>query len=497
MKSSYSQWSLRKQLHVIFITSYVIVISLFILTALLQLNWLQTDLETKSYSVIKHEVKTHMRTLLKSQIVYTSSKFETLSSYLSFQKTIIEVTLGFSAVSNNYFDSAYAINSATLAKDAYNMSFAYYSRSSQLSSEGEEIVEKLAGLNPIMPELLNEEMFRIYQGFYTDDIINFCPLSYFDDSEYSPLSREWFYKAVENAPTLIVTEPYYDASGEILLITGSTAIFNGDEIVGVAGIDVTVEQFSSKVSELRILDNGKVFMVSAGGVVLNPPSEWETTKANRIYNESLTGVSYSKWKEIKSYSAGTIFELDITNFGPCLIAVDHFLNPFDGSIIYYMFAIVKISETKESISYVSDSFNTIHQVLIWSTSIISIVFLLGSLVVIYFSTKKVSLKLGEIKKILDSIIFRAYYANVVKDCNFSEADKVSPGIKKLLEGCKERVKELNVKEEYYKHYHWKTTRPSNFNMFNRWRDKIYPFNKYNGKVESWERAIEHIHNSVG
>lgn len=497
MRNTYSQWSLRKQIHVIFITSYIIVISLYILTALLQLNWLQSDLETKSYSVIKDDIKTQMKTLLKSQLTYTSAKFDTLSSFLNFHKTVTEVTLGFSNVSNNYFDPAYAINSATLAADAYNISFAYHSRNSQLSSEGQSIVEKMAGLNPILPEIFNEETFRIFQGFYTDEIINFCPLSYFDDSEYSPLSREWFYKAIKYAPRMIVTEPYYDATGEILLITGSTAIMNGDEKFGVAGIDVTVDQFSSKISKLRILDNGKVFMVSAGGVVLNPPSEWETTKANRIYNESLTGITYAKWTEIKSYSAGTVFEFDITNFGPSLVAVQHLTNPQDGLIIYYLFAVVKISDTKESITYISDSFNTIHVVLIWSTSIIAIVFLLSSLVVVYFSTKKVSHKFGEIKKIFDSIISRAYYTNVTKNCKFDEAEKVSPGIKKLLEGCKEKVKVLNEKEEYYKHYRWESTRPSNFNVFNRWRDKMYPFNKYNGKVESWERAIEHIHNSIG
>lgn len=494
---SYSQWSLRKQIQVIFITSYIIVISLYVLMTLLQLNWLQDYLETNSYTVVRDNIEVQMKILVKSQVAYTAAKFESLSIFLSIRKTMAEAQLGFSDISNNYFDPGYAINTRNVPIDEKNISYAYYSKFLELSEEGKIIVSKMAGLNQILPDIFNDEMYQIYEGFYTDEILNICPLIYFESSDYSPLAREWFYKAIENAPNLIVTEPYYDAINGDLLITGSVALMNGTEKFGVTAIDITVEDFSIDVSKLRILDDGKVFMVSAGGIILNPPSEWVSNRVSRIYNESLTGISYSHWATIKSYKPGTLFETTIKNFGECLLDVDQFLNPIDGSVIYYIIGIVKVKDTKTSTKYISDSFNKIHTVLIWSTSVISILFLLASLVFIYFSTRKVAGKLAEINKILDTIIVRACFVNLTKKCNFDYFQTNSSGIKNLVEGCKAKVKVLKEEEKKVEHYKWNETRPSNFFIYSKWRERIYPFNRFTGKVESWERAIEHIHNNIG
>ena len=494
---SYSKWSLRKQLQVIFITSYVIVISLYVLMTLLQLNWLQEYLETNSYTVVRDNIEIQMKTLVKAQVAYTVVKLESLSAFLSIRKTMAEAQLGFSNISNSYFDPAYAINSKNVPIDEKNVSYGYYSRHLEISEEGKAIVSKMAGLNKILPDIFNDNVYTIYEGFYTDEILNFCPLSFFESSDYSPLAREWFYKAIENAPNNVITEPYYDALEGILLITGSVAIMNGTEKFGVTAVDITVEDLSSDVSKLRILDNGKVFMVSAGGIILNPPIEFHSNRASRIYNESLTGISYTEWEKIKSYETGTIFTHNIKNFGECLLEIEHLLSPATGKAIYYIIGLVKIKETKKSTEYISDSFNKIHTVLIWSTSVISILFLLASMVFIYFSSRKVADKLGEIKKILDTIIVRACFVDITKKCDFDKIKENDAGIKNLVEGCKEKVKVLKEEEKKVKDYKWNETRPSNFLIYTKWRERIYPFNRFSGKVESWERAIEHIHNNIG
>ena len=107
------------------------------------------------------------------------------------------------------------------------------------------------------------------------------------DESWDVTTRVW-YKPCLETKTTVLTEPYLDpASGEMIL-SAVTPVFDesGKEIIGVAGIDVSLAQMKTVMSTYTIGKKGYVFLLSNEGTMIYHPEEEQVQK-----NISETGVS--------------------------------------------------------------------------------------------------------------------------------------------------------------------------------------------------------------
>ncbi|MBM7776066.1 methyl-accepting chemotaxis protein [Actinokineospora baliensis] len=68
-----------------------------------------------------------------------------------------------------------------------------------------------------------------------------------------------------------VVEPYYDENLKALMTSITAPMVQGGGTIGVAGVDVTLDQLSKKVSAAKVSDNGYAILLSRAGTLLAAP----------------------------------------------------------------------------------------------------------------------------------------------------------------------------------------------------------------------------------
>ncbi|CAI8884068.1 MULTISPECIES: cache domain-containing protein [Pseudomonas syringae group] len=102
-------------------------------------------------------------------------------------------------------------------------------------------------------------------------------------ADYDPRARGW-YKAAQNAPGTIVTEPYIAASSGKLVMTIATPVKIQNQLAGVAGADISLDSVSKIINSLNFDGHGYAFLVSAEGKILvHPDSKLVLKNINEAY----------------------------------------------------------------------------------------------------------------------------------------------------------------------------------------------------------------------
>lgn len=88
--------------------------------------------------------------------------------------------------------------------------------------------------------------------------------------------------------TTILTEPYVDAStGQMILSAVSPVFEQNGEALGVAGMDITMEQITEVMSQQKIGNTGFIMLLSADGLVIYHPNQEYVQK--NITETTITG----------------------------------------------------------------------------------------------------------------------------------------------------------------------------------------------------------------
>ena len=91
---------------------------------------------------------------------------------------------------------------------------------------------------------------------------------------FDPRERPWYNPALANPDEVEISEPYTSAidNSNNVIITSSTAIKDASgNIVGVVGIDVSLEKLSEMIRSIKIGDTGYIFMFLKDGTMLAHP----------------------------------------------------------------------------------------------------------------------------------------------------------------------------------------------------------------------------------
>lgn len=87
-----------------------------------------------------------------------------------------------------------------------------------------------------------------------------------------PRQRPWYKPAIENQQETFLSEPYKTFDGSKFTVTASHFVRNQEgAVIGVVGIDVSLDQFTQTISDMKVGKNGYVFMLTKDGTIMAHP----------------------------------------------------------------------------------------------------------------------------------------------------------------------------------------------------------------------------------
>ena len=116
---------------------------------------------------------------------------------------------------------------------------------------------------------LNPDIFRTTQGVFLvkNAIGKFTERAPTDIQAYDPTDREhvgWYYEPIEQGQAIWM-EPYYNQNTRVYMTSYVIPIYRDDTLIGVIGMDISMEKLQDSVKNLSAYDTGYAFLVSDDG----------------------------------------------------------------------------------------------------------------------------------------------------------------------------------------------------------------------------------------
>jgi len=88
---------------------------------------------------------------------------------------------------------------------------------------------------------------------------------------YDPTATAWYKESVNYPDKVIFSDPYTDTGSGLMVMSLTKAIKKGNELIGVVGLDIGLDQLSTDLSSIKIGDTGYVYMSDEHGFVITHP----------------------------------------------------------------------------------------------------------------------------------------------------------------------------------------------------------------------------------
>ncbi len=159
----------------------------------------------------------------------------------------------------------------------------YYSNLIPFTSKSFTKAIQTEALDPLFKEIkeLDSNIVAVYLNTY-DNMNRYYPFIEKTYEQFEPglniPSFNFYYEAdaIHNPSRGVVwTEAYLDPAGKGWMASCIVPIYNGDFLEGVAGIDITIENFIKHILRLKIPWEGMAFLVSKTGDILAMPPKVE------------------------------------------------------------------------------------------------------------------------------------------------------------------------------------------------------------------------------
>lgn len=126
------------------------------------------------------------------------------------------------------------------------------------------------------------------------------------DDTFEITKREWY--QVTNTKKPMLTAPYIDASTGKFIVSAAAPVFdaNGENVIGVAGLDISLEKMTELLSAYKIGEAGYIILASAAGTVIyHPDIEYQTKNlADMNLSDSVLQALNARQESLLEYSAG-------------------------------------------------------------------------------------------------------------------------------------------------------------------------------------------------
>lgn len=89
----------------------------------------------------------------------------------------------------------------------------------------------------------------------------------YNTEEYNYFKRE-FYVLAKDSTSAVFTDPYYDATTDMIKSTCSCAIIDNDAFFGCATVDISLSTISQLINDIKIDDTGSAFLITGSGTYI-------------------------------------------------------------------------------------------------------------------------------------------------------------------------------------------------------------------------------------
>lgn len=496
----YCKWPLGRQLQVTFIAASFLLTLVLVILAKFQLDWLKVQITNNTHELLNDNLFNYMHHLGSLEATYLTTEFGHYIAIVENLKKIDEMILGFSSsyVNENPFQTGTPINTLEYSETEIDYTTGCFMSRNTLTAEGTNLELQDSSFDKIYPYFYNNSTFLgLYQGYITDEILHYYPGSLIRNPNYTPIIREWFYKARYSPGEVIITEPYIEAVYNMWVVTASTSVNDIDgNVYGVIAADITLDTLTKKISEVKVLDLGFALLISKGGMVLTVPDAWKNMDSSnilRIYDSDVTGISEDQWNEIKLLGPNDQYYFKDAN-GTAYILTKNEVTPYENrnNATHYILLCANAAESENPISAIIDNFQNTIQIIFYITLSIGVFAFFAITILIYFSTRKIGKQLKKIENVFSKLIRTGLFPKSTPHISFASLEHDSEGIKDLVDVCKERVETIKDCEVKLNDYNWGETRPADELLFTDWSSRLYPYNSFADAPISWRIILNSL-----
>ena len=256
---------------------------------------------------------------------------------------------------------------------------------------------------------------------------------------FDPKNEEmrWYYDAV-NAGTGIWSEPYTDIYTGLYMISYTAPLYYKNQLIGVAGIDMTFDSVTNIIKQFKVFDTGYAFLLSSDYDIIVSPKE-----KGVIANMKLTDADQDYQKLINAIEAGMPKHVMIGK------SSDENVLSYGKMSNGYIFVIeVKSSEILEDLNYI--------RMLIDTLILFGIIL---CAVVAYFLGKYIAKPVEEAQKrihklscmdLQESSHSVKIYKNNDGQRMIDEIDSIRQNLEKLITGLKRNFNQEEILQENHK-----------------------------------------------
>ncbi|OMJ77562.1 hypothetical protein SteCoe_22810 [Stentor coeruleus] len=458
-------------------SGFLICLILFLITKY-QLDWLKLLITNETEKSFEDKVFDDLKNIGHLQKAYLESEFE---KFINFEKQKHDITTIMLSFSKDYeFKSPLPQNDrlwyTSIQPGVFN-----YTQPSYMSSlgiqAGEELMKNVSCMDPIYKRIYSSDYWYLYEGYYESQIFHVFP-GVRSDSKYTPLIREWFYKAKAAQYHQIITEPYISASLKQWMFSVAESINEpSGKFIGVSTIDILLKSLAYKITQIRIMKYGFIMLISKGGMILTKPYRWENPNvidSIRIYNKTYSGIDKNEWETIKNLTLNEKYYITDAN-GDKLLIARFAVQPFNNNITHYLIICADYDEINEASNIVERNFNKAYNAAFLVALIFSIVIFTSISLLIYVPMKEVGYQFKIIQKIFKTICSLGIYPNKSYNKSLSKLQKHSKGIKSLADSCQKKYWDHYSIETNFAAFMWGLTRPRDDLIYKELESKLYPY----------------------
>ncbi|OMJ86850.1 hypothetical protein SteCoe_11559 [Stentor coeruleus] len=503
LRDKFSSLTLELQLQISIILSSALLCTTIILITYYQLNWLRNEVIDESEKTVLKGVYADMEKLGEAETLRITEFLDVYMIYIENLKAIETKVLQLDGSSQILEAINGPIQDATLESGTVIYDYGtFMSKFTKLSSSGIDLENKQAIMDLIFPSLYNENIVSIYSGFEINEISHRYPGIKIEDRTYSPITREWYYKAQDNIGIPVMTEPHFDEFDGSWVLSVSISLLDGKgKLYGAVGVDILIDPLAKELSRYSILDTGFVLLISEAGNMLNIPEQWNYDEfyEMKIYNETI-GITELQWDTIKNTSDKSIFIFNHTydtkilennNNITTYHAIKYTVRPYSDrdNATHYIIVCVNYTEITEQIDTVRESFHKTFVVIFYVVLAFALFVFIIIVVLLRITGKKIRKQFSQIEKIFMSIIDRGLLPDMTREVSFFKLKDNDKGIETLVSACEKKVKMLKEKEDCFSYFDWKDCRPNDCLIYSAWTDVIFPFNSYGEKKAMWKSVL--------
>lgn len=213
-------------------------------------------------------------------------------------------------------------------------------------------------------------------------------------SKFDPRQRPWYSLAMNNPDKVELSAPYtaaIDNSNNVIVSASTTVKNTSGDVVGVVGIDVSLQKLSEMIRNIKIGDTGYVFLYLKDGTMLAHPNTDLNFK--NILQLNQLGYTLTKTNDTSNYSFDNykkLIEEDNGDFETAIDGIPMIVNVYTSPDTgWKMASVIQKSELVNKANRIA-----------YIITLISICALLLVIILTFIFTKKITKPITELKKFM-------------------------------------------------------------------------------------------------